>query len=133
MARLGTPGCEGYEDKKAPCICVTGQDKATGDHKKIHDLYDQIEDSKMVAKPDGKMTAGSWSYADASKEGCKATAQVTGCDQACLEAQVNAYHQQGKGKTPNIADGTGLRADSGGSRTPEGFVPASKASAKVFE
>jgi Domain of unknown function (DUF4150)/GHH signature containing HNH/Endo VII superfamily nuclease toxin 2 len=116
-------GCEGYADAEAPCVCVTGKDKSAGDHKKIHDKFDDVEDKRMKKLPSGKFTAGSWSYSEAADEGSKAVSEVTGCDEGCLRAQLDEYHQQAGG-SPNIKDSTPLRADSGGSRTPGDFVPS---------
>lgn len=117
-------GCEGYQDADAPCICVTGKDKSAGDHKKIHDKFDDIEDKKMVKLPNGKFTAGSWTYSEASTEGSRAVSEVTGCKEECLKAQVDEYHQQKAPDSPRIGDKTALRADSGGVRTPDDFVPS---------
>ena len=109
-------GCDGYDSKKAPCICVIGKDKCTGDHKKIHDLFDPIEDSHLIKTTSGKILAGSWEYQEAAHAGCVATAKVTKCDPSCLRAQVDGYHQKGSGKLPNIDSQTGLRAETSGNR-----------------
>jgi uncharacterized protein DUF4150/HNH/endonuclease VII toxin of polymorphic toxin system len=112
-------GCEGYDVDAAPCICVSGEDKSAGDHKVCHDIFDDLEDSNMK---DGK--AGSWPYKDAAAAGALAAEAATGCSSACLEAQLNAYHQQKAPQQPSMSDDTQLRADSHGTRTPEGFVPS---------
>jgi hypothetical protein len=110
-------GCENYSVEQAPCICVTGHDKSTGDHKLIHDIFDDLEDSNMVG---GK--AGTWSYDDAAYSGAGSVASVTGCDEECIRSQVNAYHQQDKPDKPNVQNNTKLRADSKGTRTPDDFT-----------
>ena len=107
-------GCEKYNMSKAPCICVTGHDKSTGEHKLAHDSFDTAEDRHMV---NGK--AGSWTYKQASETGAKSVNDATGCDEACTKAQVDRYHKD----QANIKDDTPLRADSAGTRTPGDFVP----------
>jgi hypothetical protein len=119
-------GCDGYNGNKAPCVCVTGKDKSTGDHKKIHDRFDPIEDNYITSISSGKKLAGTWQYQEAAHQGCVVTARVTKCDPACLREQVDAYHQQGKGKKPNIESQTSLRAESTGNatRNPANYQPA---------
>ncbi len=109
-------GCEGYSVADAPCICVEGAGKEK-DHGKIHDLVDDLEDLNLV---DGQ--AGNWSYSSAATAGVMAVGEVTKCDEKCLRAQVDAYHQQ-EGKTPNVGNGTSLRADSSGNRNLGPTVP----------
>lgn len=106
------PGCQGYSDKKAPCICVTGQDKRTGDHKEIHDIFDKLEDSNITNGNNER-----WSYAEAADAGAHSVAEVTKCDPACTKAQLNSYHQKSKGK-PSISNNTKLRANSKGTAKP---------------
>jgi hypothetical protein len=120
-------GCKGYEINDAPCVCVDGEGKEK-EHGEIHKVIDAAEDKFLV---DGK--AGSWSYAEASKASSAAVAEVTKCDEKCIQAQVDAYHQ---GKSPKIANDTKLRADSSGNRTLSSDVPdvdpSTTASADAF-
>ena len=109
-------GCEGYEINDAPCICVDGEGKEK-EHGKIHKFVDKAEDKHLV---DGE--AGSWSYDQASNAGSQAVAKVTKCDEKCIKAQVDQYHQQKNG-TPSIDSSTQLRADSSGNRNLSGSVP----------
>jgi hypothetical protein len=109
------PGCEKYDDAKAPCVCVTGKDKATGDHKRAHDHFDRIEDMQP---------GHSWTYEAAAKTGAASVKAATGgdaggCDESCTKAQLDDYH----GKQAGIAKNTPIRADSTGQRTPRDFVP----------
>lgn len=110
-------GCNGYSVADAPCICVEGAGKEK-DHGKIHDLVDDLEDLNLE---NGQ--AGSWSYSDAATAGVMAVGEVTKCDEKCLRAQVDAYHQQ-KTKKPDISNDTSLRADSSGNRNLGPNVPS---------
>lgn len=118
-------GCEGYSINDAPCICVDGEGKEK-EHGEIHKRVDKAEDKFLV---DGK--AGSWTYAQASKAGSSAVSKVTKCDEKCIQAQVDAYHQQA-GKSPNIGNDTKLRADSSGNRTLSDQVPSVTEAADQF-
>ncbi|SEE66059.1 PAAR-like domain-containing protein [Pseudomonas kilonensis] len=114
-------GCEGYNSKLAPCVCVSGHDKSTGQHKKVHDIFDKAEDKNLV---NGK--AGTWTYEAAANSGATAVRQVLRCNPKCTRSQLDAYHQQPNRsavppKSPNISNTTNLRADSSGNRTPENF------------
>lgn len=109
-------GCSGYDINDAPCICVDGEGKEK-EHGEIHKIVDDAEDKFLV---DGQ--AGSWSYAQASAEGSKAVATVTKCDEKCIKAQVDQYHQQKSG-SPNIDNSTKLRADSSGNRNLSSQIP----------
>jgi hypothetical protein len=111
------PGCEGYSINDAPCVCVEGEGKEK-EHGEIHKIIDAAEDKHLDA---GK--AGSWTYAEASTQSSKAVAEVTKCDEKCIQSQVDAYHQKKDGKTPAIANDTKLRADSSGNRTLGDKVP----------
>jgi hypothetical protein len=115
-------GCEGYDPKKAPCICVEGEDK-TKVHGEIHKLLDASEDKHL----DKNGQAGSWSYSQASTAGINAASEATGCDKDCLRAQVHAYHKNNAGPNgngPDLKSGTQLRADSSGNRVLGPEVPS---------
>jgi hypothetical protein len=104
-------GCEKYDPKAAPCVCVTGKDKSKKrlQHARIHKHFDAIEDSH---KPESG--AGTWSYNEAADAGAESVNKVMGCDEDCTKAQLNKYHN----KDSNIPKGAQLRADSSGSSTP---------------
>jgi hypothetical protein len=90
---------------KGLCICVTGEDKneKRKQHAKIHKDFDKAEDKKYPK----------WTFKEAKQEAAKACSKHTGCNKKCLEQQIDQYYK-GKG----VKDGTVLRADSGGNRTP---------------
>lgn len=111
-------GCKGYKSKKAPCICAEGQCKKD-EHGELHEYFDDLEDKHKV---DGK--AGSWTYKEAREAAVETVAKKTKCDPDCARKQIDAYHQKGDGKTPNISEDTPLRADSSGQNTPDDFVPS---------
>jgi hypothetical protein len=101
----------------APCVCVDGEGKEK-EHGEIHKIVDDAEDLHLV---NGK--AGSWTYAQASKASSAAVAEVTKCDEACIQSQVDSYHQKKDGKTPCLSNDTRLRADSSGNRNLGDSVP----------
>lgn len=111
------PGCDNYNSKLAPCICVSGHDKSTGDHKAIHDMFDPLEDSNMVG---GK--ASTWTYEQASYTGSAVVAEVTKCPEACIRKQVDAFHQQSQPGRPNIKNETKLLAKSSGVKKADNFT-----------
>ncbi|AUG02808.1 hypothetical protein CXQ81_20065 [Pseudomonas sp. 09C 129] len=142
------PGTEKYDDVKAPCICLEGATKSDSDaagnvkeHGRVHAIVDVAEDKFMneekLFTPTGKpkmeggqqavkKTAGTWNFAQANKAGCDAISSVKGCDSACMQAQSESAHKQmGLDVGPGKSDKLMLRADSFGTRTPEGFVPKS--------
>lgn len=101
--------CQDYNPNKAPCICVTGTDKSgeTTEHARLHDKFDQMEDSHK--EPDG--SAGTWTYDEASAAGAQCVAKVfPECSEGCVKAQLDEYHQ----KEIGMKDDTDLRADSRG-------------------
>jgi hypothetical protein len=102
-------GCKKYDPDKAPCICVSGEDKSKKrlQHARIHAIFDDIEDQY-------KEEGGSWSYNEAADTGTESVAEVMGCDENCTRAQLNKYHNQ-ESKIPR---GATLRADSSGQSTP---------------
>jgi len=108
-------GCEKYDEKDAPCICVTKGGKNAGDHEDIHNSYDAKEDAHKNRK---------WSYNQASNDAAESANEVFGCDEKCIKAQLDAYHKDQcriKGNQP-------LRADSGGKKASPG-IPLSNTSA----
>jgi hypothetical protein len=134
------PGAEKYDDTKAPCICVEGEDKADADasgklkeHGRIHDIVDPLEDSHMdpaVKGPRGGIKegpkAGAWSFEKANDAGSDGVSQVTGCDKECLKKQSAAAHQKmGVDVSGAQSDKLMLRADSSGTRPIGPRVPSS--------
>jgi hypothetical protein len=101
----GFAGSENYSASQAPCICVTGKSKVKT-HGKIHDDFDKKEDAARDSQN------GVWTYQQARTAGVNSTAKVTGCPEACLRSQLDAYHK--KKPEPGIENDTLLRADSTG-------------------
>lgn len=107
-----------YDEKKAPCVCVEGhswhrndrsnfpKDKKT--HPAMHELQDTFERyaiqtvaEKQAAGEDtgGRTPSHAMTYEEARNSGVYAHSQCfpdsdPACSQKCLEAQLNAYHQQ---------------------------------------
>jgi hypothetical protein len=108
------PECEAYDPDAAPCICVEGAGKEK-EHGDIHEICDMLEDSHME-----NGSAGSWSVSDSATACAMSVNEVTNCDEDCIKAQVDQYHKENCG----MKDGTPLRANSAGTRTPEGFTPS---------
>jgi hypothetical protein len=89
-------GWDKYDPDKAPCICVTGSDKAAADagggllqHGRIHARFDLEEAVHGLRNHE----ANSWTYAEASSTGTKATKEVVQkCDDECVKAVVDSAH-----------------------------------------
>ena len=87
-------GWGSYKPDKAPCICVTGSDKAAVgpgggilQHGRIHARVDLAE---AVASVKNK---GTWTFAEANSAGTASTKEVVQkCDEACVKAVVEAAH-----------------------------------------
>ena len=145
------PGAEKYDDTKAPCICLEGATKSDSgpgglkEHGRVHEIFDVEEDKFMSSTPvmgkRGQRTrggvplekkeAGTWNFQQANSKGCEAVAKVKqDCNSECMQAQNESAHKNmgldvGPGKSEKLL----LRADSGGNRTPKGFVPGGVISA----
>lgn len=85
-------GCENYRTNKAPCVCVTGEDKNTKDstgkllqHGRIHRRLDLAEGE--AAK------AGGWCYSQARDAAAQSVSEVLPeCPAACIAAQLDEHH-----------------------------------------
>jgi len=89
----------------APCICVQGKNQHTGSHKACHRRFDPVE---RFHKESGKP----FTY-EKAQEAAAASAggamdpprDLSDKEQACVAAQLDAYHTQappdGPGSTPN--------------------------------
>src|SRR5205085_8225751 len=78
-----------YKVDKAPCICAEGQNNTASSHGLMH-TYQGVRARK-------KAPAGRWSMKDATECAGAAVNMVyptSKCDPACIEAQVQAYHEQ---------------------------------------
>lgn len=95
QARNKRPKIDGWGDynvDKAPCICAEGPNQTTATHGQLHVRRG------VVAK--GK---GTWSQREAAQTGAKAIVKTfpdSGCNQDCLEAQINQYHDTAKTSDP---------------------------------
>jgi len=83
-----------YKADKAPCMCATG-----GAQTATHGLLGKGRTDYMVKKgiPVNNYKK-SWTVADSCKCGATSAAQVTGCNQDCLEAQLKKGHEDMKVK-----------------------------------
>jgi hypothetical protein len=96
-------GCEKYDPGKAVVVCVSGAGKVKK-HGDIHEGFDALEDA-----PANK---GVWTYKQAEDAAVKTIAEETGCNDACIRAQIRHNHRKELG----IKNSTKLRADSTGKR-----------------
>ncbi len=87
-----------YNQAKAPCVCVSGSDKAAAgddgallDHGLIHDSFDVAE--AVAGKRNGE--ANKWTYSEAKAAGVKSVREGTNgrCDDECVAAVLDAYHK----------------------------------------
>jgi len=78
-----------YSAAGAPCMCATG-----GAQTATHGLLGKGRTDYMVQNniPVNEH-AKSWTVADSCKCGATSAATVTGCNQACLEAQLKKGHE----------------------------------------
>jgi hypothetical protein len=112
------PGFGGYNDKRAPCVCVTGS-RYKEEHGNMHAIQGRAERNCMnPAGPRSQMGGnGTWNYGAAKKGAVEAhqkTFPKSGpddkpCSKECLEQQLDNYHKQ---KSVGVKDdSTPLRAD----------------------
>jgi uncharacterized Zn-binding protein involved in type VI secretion len=88
-------GPPAYRPGDAPCVCATG-DRWTAEHGAFHALVGQKE-SAAVRKAKGAKKDNAWNYGDAKNAGANAHKRIfpgSGCTKACLEAQLDAYHNK---------------------------------------
>lgn len=78
-----------YKQKRAPCVCAAGHSYYDEDHGDLHTRYGVVAMHK-------KNDEGNWpSRDDATNAGAKSvkkTFPASGCNEKCLKAQLNAYH-----------------------------------------
>jgi hypothetical protein len=104
-------GWSSYNAKKAPCVCVTGADKAAEspsgrllEHGRIHRRMDLSEAvAALRPGPDGQQ-GNAWSYSEARDAGVESVNKGTGgkCDPACVAAVVDGYHLGKSKKDPPL-------------------------------
>jgi hypothetical protein len=89
----GTSSIGAYNSRKAPCLCVVGKDHDHRDgngrikeHGRLGAEYTQQRNLKFKDHPDN------YKYSDGSAIAAKAAAKITGCDEECIKAQLDAGH-----------------------------------------
>ncbi len=96
-------GTDSYNQAKAPCICVEGCNQYHGTHGLMHTYQSTaaLNSGPVVQKltlADGSTASVvALSYGDAKRFGVAAVGKSfpeSGCDPRCLEAQLDAYHNQ---------------------------------------
>jgi len=107
------PGCENYNPKDAPCICVEGASSTKGSHGLMHNhQYVAILDHEKH-NPGQAMT-----YSEQRDSGIAAIQDVfkgSGCSKECLTAQLDAYHTS---EEVGIAEDAPLHASKRPGRNP---------------
>lgn len=90
---------ETYRPGDAPCVCAAG-DRFTAQHGGFHALVGKRETAAVeaeVAKTSGGEPDSAWTYEDSKKAGLDAHGMLfpdSGCSRACMEAQLDKYHNQ---------------------------------------
>jgi hypothetical protein len=118
------PGCENYRSADAPCVCVTGEDKASGaelsedvqnhnrpesqlQHGWVHRRFDHVE--ALAAR--GEKPHAPWTLEKAMQAGVDSvTETMPWCDPACVEKALREFHVEKCGMKedqPLRADGHG--------------------------
>jgi hypothetical protein len=88
-------GWANYDQNEAPCVCAEGPNQTTATHGQL-----SIRRGVMALLARPKRT---WSRQSAATAGAKAVVKTfpgSGCTQACLEAQINNYHDKAKSTDP---------------------------------
>ena len=100
QAKTRLEGFERYDDNLAPCVCCDQSSRYKGDHGQMHAIQGMVERSHMDVEGPRSQLGGkddAWTYGAAKKAGLMAhseTFQGAGCSEACIEAQLDAYHNQ---------------------------------------
>jgi hypothetical protein len=98
------PEFKGYKEGKAPCVCATGP-RHDKEHGALHAAQQTLEATH-------DMRSGAWSYKDAREAGTLAHSLVyPDCNPKCIEAQLDAYHNQSAPDGPGVDDDSILRTD----------------------
>ena len=92
-----------YNQHKAPCICVEGRNQYHGTHGLMHTyqsnaaLNSGAQSKRITFEDDTSAREVSVNYGQAKSFGVAAVGKTfpeSGCDPACTEAQLDAYHNQ---------------------------------------
>jgi hypothetical protein len=90
------PGWDNYDDRKAPCVCVEGENQTMSTHGQMH-LRQGVCSANMMDAD------GNWTRQQATDVGAKAVMKTfpdSECDEDCLKAQLDAYHDRAKSEDP---------------------------------
>ncbi|MEW8692974.1 MAG: PAAR-like domain-containing protein [Candidatus Thiodiazotropha endolucinida] len=99
-------GVNGYDAKKAPCVCAEGSNQYQGTHGLVHIFqntagseHDGVIKLSSARADDGKTEIPTkvTNYKDARDAGVQAVTKAfpsSGCNPKCLESQLNEYHRQ---------------------------------------
>ncbi len=107
-------GFSQYDDGEAPCVCCDESSRYKGDHGSMHAIQNSIENAFMDPTKGRDQMGGkdkSWTYGTAKEGGLaahKKTFAAAGCSDACISAQLDAYHNQ-----IGVEDDKPIRADRG--------------------
>jgi hypothetical protein len=93
-------GTEDYSTDKAPCVCAEGTNQYQGTHGLLHTFQSTAamgnETIKKLKLKDGTvLETKSTTYGEARDQGASAAKKTfpeSGCDEECLKAQLDAYH-----------------------------------------
>lgn len=97
-------GSGAYDPNKAPCICAEGESWHQGTHGLLHKFQSAASAKSTAGRPEQTLTmqngttatGKTTTYGEARDQGVQAVGKAypeSGCDQACLKAQLDAYHQ----------------------------------------
>jgi hypothetical protein len=115
----GTPiaGFEGYNQNKAPCVCASGP-RSAQQHGTLHAVQGQLERAfnqrGVPGTPIGTGGVSNWNYGEARGVGVMAhrvTFPNSECSPDCVQAQLDAYHNQAPPDGPGASDATPVRSD----------------------
>jgi hypothetical protein len=117
MSEFKNNAGKGYNQGKAPCVCVEGprEDKEHGAFHAIQQGIEAAYNQRMKA-PNTPMSSGvsNWTYSDARDAGVFAQMLVLpDCNPECTKAQLDAYHNAPPPDGPGVNDETPLRSDTG--------------------
>lgn len=102
----GDPGdrplfnCSRYDEGKAPSICVEGTNHGVGTHGLMHTFQSAKAmncPEEVLASPPVLIKERATTVKQAQKDAASAVSQTfpeSGCSEACIEAQLSAYHEE---------------------------------------
>lgn len=103
---------EDYSENMAPCVCAEGINQNTGTHGLMHTFQSasaaKCKEGRVPLSNNKSMTAKKTTYGEAKQEAAaamKKTFPESKCDAKCIEAQLDAYHNQ-----CGISDSTTIKA-----------------------